>query len=92
MDVYEKRLIEKVYNFDHYYHFTETLIRDLLVPLDLDEVRKISSTISAMINEKQKQKKTTGGKKKKAKQAVNVQKEDLRDVGNLQYDEFDDFM
>ena len=83
LDDYEKKLIAKFYNFDHYYYFAETLIRDLLVPLDLDESRKISATVSAMINEKQKQKKTAP-KKKKGKQSVNVQKDDLQDTSKYQ--------
>ena len=54
------------------------------MPLDLEESRKISATVSAMINEKQKQKKPTTKKKKTGKQAVVVQKEDLQGVNKYQ--------
>lgn len=44
-------------------------MRELLVPVNVEDARRISSSITAMINEKQKAQKEVG-KKKKAKKAT----------------------
>lgn len=75
--------------------FVEGLIRDLIVPLQLDDVRKISSTVTAMVNEKQKAQKDTGKKKKSAKASIKTVSRgggvDTTDYGDV-YDEFADFI
>jgi translation initiation factor 3 subunit J len=72
-------------------------MRQMSVSLEVDDLRKLSSTLTAMINEKQKLQKTA--KKKKAKTHVQVGRSELDDYnqgGNdsiyLGYDDYDDFM
>lgn len=76
-----------------YSYFVESLVRDMVVSLSLEDTRKLSSTLTAMINEKQKAQKTTG-KKKKVKVSLQAAPRGDLDMTNYEktYDEFDDFM
>ncbi|TPX71054.1 hypothetical protein SpCBS45565_g01299 [Spizellomyces sp. 'palustris'] len=96
-DDYEKACMEKFSAFDkktHYSYFVESLIRDLLVPLNVDDTRRISSSITAMINEKQKAQKEIGKKKKGKKATLKTTPSGDMDTTNYDdvYDEFEDFM
>ncbi|KAI8593929.1 eukaryotic translation initiation factor 3 subunit J [Geranomyces variabilis] len=53
-----------------YPYFVEALVRGLLVAVNVDETRRISSSISAIINEKQKAAKAAVSGKKKPKKAM----------------------
>jgi translation initiation factor 3 subunit J len=65
----------------------------MVVSLSLEDTRKISSTLTAMINEKQKAQKS-GGKKKKGKISLQATPRGDLDMTNYEktYDDFDDFM
>ncbi|KAI8914826.1 eukaryotic translation initiation factor 3 subunit J [Powellomyces hirtus] len=72
-DDYVKECMAKFSKFEsktQYSYFVEALVRGLLVPLNVEDTRRISSSISAMINEKQKATKTTVASKKKPKKAM----------------------
>ncbi|KAJ3035047.1 Eukaryotic translation initiation factor 3 subunit J [Rhizophlyctis rosea] len=98
-DEYIKVVMEKFSSFEkssQYSYFVENLLRDLLVPLNVDDTRRISSSITAMINEKQKAAKDVGKKKKgaAAKKTTLKTGPSGMDTTNYDdvYDEFDDFM
>jgi translation initiation factor 3 subunit J len=76
-----------------YPYFVETLTRELCSSMSLDDTRKISTVISAQINEKQKafsNKKKKGGAVKKAQlaKASTVETENYE----IYEGEYDDFM
>ncbi|KAI8819865.1 eukaryotic translation initiation factor 3 subunit J [Fimicolochytrium jonesii] len=99
-DEYLKEVNEKFSTFEskaQYSYFVESLVRSLLVPLNLEDTRRISSSVTAMINEKQKAQKTVGGKKKARKKAAlksgpgaegGIDTTNYDDV----YDDYEDFM
>jgi translation initiation factor 3 subunit J len=77
---YAEMLKKKTAEFENqasYAIFAEEVIRNLVSSLNVDDTRKISSCLTAIINEKQKQLKELQGKgKKKAstKKGINVQR------------------
>lgn len=65
---FEKLLKEKICQFEksvHYAHFLESLVRELCISLEVDDLKKVSSSVSVLLSEKQKQEKQNKGKKKK---------------------------
>ncbi|CAN9507131.1 unnamed protein product [Ophioblennius macclurei] len=88
---FEKMLKEKISQFEksvHYSSFLESLFRELCISLEVDDLKKISNSLSVLLSEKQKQEKQNKGKKKK-KGVVpgGGLKAQLRD--DLDYAEFD---
>ncbi|CAG5856856.1 eukaryotic translation initiation factor 3 subunit J-B [Menidia menidia] len=65
---FEKLLKEKISQFEksvHYSSFLESLFRELCISLEVDDLKKISNSLSVLLSEKQKQEKQNKGKKKK---------------------------
>jgi translation initiation factor 3 subunit J len=65
---YVKLVAQKFSSFESsvsYSFFVESLVREMVVALSLDDTRKISSSLTAMVNEKQKALKESQGKGKK---------------------------
>ncbi|KAM4744699.1 eukaryotic translation initiation factor 3 subunit J-B [Anableps anableps] len=65
---FEKLLKEKITQFEksvHYSSFLDSLFRELCISLEVDDLKKISSSLSVLLSEKQKQEKQNKGKKKK---------------------------
>lgn len=77
----------------HYSTLVEQLMREMIANLSVDETRKLSSTLTAILNEKQKAAKGGKGGKKKNTKATAVVGRGI-DTTNYDdaYDEFDDFM
>lgn len=80
-----------------YLFFLETLVRDCCAGLDADDIKKITSTLNSLVNEKQKLAKVGKGKKKTAgasKKTLATGKgvKDDMDFDDSYYNEFDDFM
>ena len=77
---YAEMLKKKTAEFESqasYPVFAEAVVRNLVASLTVDDARKISSCLTAIVNEKQKQLKELQGKGKKkasAKKGVNVQR------------------
>ncbi|KAJ3306568.1 Eukaryotic translation initiation factor 3 subunit J [Kappamyces sp. JEL0829] len=97
-DLFKKKL-DTFNSHASYSVFAEQVVRDLVAPLTVDETRKISSSLTAILNEKQKALKEAQGKGKKkstnTKKGVVVARgaiNEMGDLGNDAYDEFDDFM
>ena len=99
-DGFVKVLMKKLSTFEskpQYAYFVETLLRDLVVSLSPDAIRQILSSLTAVMNEKQKALKEaqSKGKKKSAKKSLKAGpgNDDL-DITNYDdtYDDFDDFM
>lgn len=70
-----KKKISEFESLPSYAFFAETVVRDLVACLNVDDSRKISSCLTAIVNEKQKILKESQGKGKKkasAKKTVNV--------------------
>ncbi|XP_029981450.1 eukaryotic translation initiation factor 3 subunit J-B [Sphaeramia orbicularis] len=65
---FEKLLKEKISQFEksvHYSSFLDSLFRELCISLEVDDLKKISNSLSVLLSEKQKQEKQNKGKKKK---------------------------
>lgn len=65
---FEKMLKEKITQFEksvHYSSFLDSLFRELCISLEVDDLKKISNSLSVLLSEKQKQEKQNKGKKKK---------------------------
>jgi translation initiation factor 3 subunit J len=75
----------------HYASFVEGLVREMVVSLSVDDTRKLSSSLTAMLSEKQKASKVS--KKKSKKTTANVVTKGV-DTTNYDdhYDDFDNFM
>ena len=76
------------------YAFTEKLIRGLVDSMDYTDIRKISSFLSTVANDKQRaEKDKKSGKKASTKKAqVRVDNDDLAGPGGFDAGEFEDFM
>ncbi|XP_037603231.1 eukaryotic translation initiation factor 3 subunit J-B isoform X1 [Sebastes umbrosus] len=88
---FEKLLKEKISQFeksDHYSSFLDSLFRELCISLEVEDLKKVTNSLTALLSEKQKQEKQNKGKKKK-KGVVpgGGLKAQLRD--DLDYAEFD---
>lgn len=77
--------------------FLENLVRELCLPMKDVDVRKISSTLTALANEKQRQQREAAKPKKKGKEKPTLQgnqktagRPDTAAYDN--FDDFDDFM
>ncbi|XP_056606322.1 eukaryotic translation initiation factor 3 subunit J-B [Triplophysa dalaica] len=67
---FEKLLKEKFTQFEtsvHYSNFLESLFRELCISLEVDDLKKISSSLSVLLSEKQRQEKEKKANKKKKK-------------------------
>ncbi|KAM3877049.1 eukaryotic translation initiation factor 3 subunit J-B [Diretmus argenteus] len=89
---FEKLLREKITQSEksvHYSSFLESLFRELCISLEVEELRKISNSMAALLSEKLKQEKQNKAKKKKKGMVVagGGLKAKLRD--DLDYAEFD---
>ncbi|ORY49820.1 translation initiation factor eIF3 subunit [Rhizoclosmatium globosum] len=93
---YEKQLVEKISKHEKalaYSQFVENLTRDLCVSLAVDDIKRISSALTVLANEKQKAAKPVAGKKgAKGKPAPVLAKTASSGVDTTNYDDFDDFM
>ncbi|XP_069553765.1 eukaryotic translation initiation factor 3 subunit J-B [Brachyistius frenatus] len=88
---FEKLLKEKITQFEksvHYSSFLDSLFRELCISLEVEDLKKVSNSLTALLSEKQKQEKQNKGKKKKkGVVAGGGLKAQLRD--DLDYAEFD---
>ncbi|XP_058485583.1 eukaryotic translation initiation factor 3 subunit J-B [Solea solea] len=88
---FEKLLKEKISHFEksvHYSSFLDSLFRELCISLEVEDLKKVSNSLSALLSEKQKQEKQNKGKKKKkGVVAGGGLKAQLRD--DLDYAQFD---
>ncbi|XP_068603548.1 eukaryotic translation initiation factor 3 subunit J-B [Brachionichthys hirsutus] len=88
---FEKLLKEKISQFEksvHYSNFLESLFRELCISLEVDDLKKVSNSLSVLLIEKQKQEKQNKAKKKKkGVVAGGGLKAQMRD--DLDYAEFD---
>ncbi|KAF4111126.1 eukaryotic translation initiation factor 3 subunit J-B [Onychostoma macrolepis] len=99
---FEKLLKDKITQFEksvHYSSFLESLFRELCISLEVDDLKKISNSLSVLLSEKQKQEKEKKATKKKKKGVVpgggfkaNM-KDDFADYGGFDCgNDYDDFM
>ncbi|XP_073509602.1 eukaryotic translation initiation factor 3 subunit J isoform X2 [Phyllobates terribilis] len=98
-----KLLKEKITQYEkslYYPTFLETLVRDICISLELDDLKKVSNSLTVLCSEKQKQEKQNKAKKKKKGVVpggglkANM-KNDLADYGGVDDEygrEFEDFM
>ncbi|KAJ3025752.1 UNVERIFIED_CONTAM: hypothetical protein HDU68_006742 [Siphonaria sp. JEL0065] len=93
-DAYEKKLVEKISKHEKataYAQFVENLARDLCVSLAVDDVKRISSALNVLANEKQKASKPVAGKKGAKGKPVPVVAKASAGVDMTNYDDMDDF-
>ncbi|XP_053192250.1 eukaryotic translation initiation factor 3 subunit J-B [Scomber japonicus] len=65
---FEKLLKEKITQFEksvHYSSFLDSLFRELCISLEVEDLKKVSNSLTVLLSEKQKQEKQNKGKKKK---------------------------
>lgn len=75
----------------HYSNLVTDIARDLCKPLNQDQIRKIVSTLNAVISDKQRAERANRGKKPKAQlKAASAKKEDKLDTTNYEDDDLDD--
>ncbi|KAK9542839.1 hypothetical protein VZT92_000667 [Zoarces viviparus] len=88
---FEKLLKEKISPLEkseHYSNFLDSLFRELCISLEVEDLKKVSNSLTALLSEKQKQEKQNKGKKKKkGVVAGGGLKAQMRD--DLDYAEFD---
>ncbi|KAJ1179182.1 hypothetical protein NDU88_004418 [Pleurodeles waltl] len=95
-------LKEKITHYEkslHYTNFLETLLRDVCISLEVEDLKKISNSLTVLYSEKQKQEKNKAKKKKKGVLPgggfkANM-KDDLADYGGFDAGyarEYEDFM
>lgn len=101
---FEKLLKDKITQFEksvHYSSFLESLFRELCISLEVDDLKKISTTLSVLLSEKQKQEREKKANKKKKKGVLPggglkaKLKDDIADYGDLDGgygNDYDDFM
>ncbi|XP_046897761.1 eukaryotic translation initiation factor 3 subunit J-B [Hypomesus transpacificus] len=101
---FEKLLKEKISQFEksvHYSNFLDSLFRELCISLEVEDLKKISGSLTALLNEKQKQEKQNKQGKKKKKGVVpaggmkSKMKDDLADYGDFEggyTQDYEDFM
>lgn len=79
-DKFSQMLCEKITKFDkspYYVPFMENLVRDLTLGVGAEDLKKVSSTLTALYNEKVKLQKGTKGKKKTKKATLVVEKDGI---------------
>ncbi|TNM91035.1 hypothetical protein fugu_003324 [Takifugu bimaculatus] len=87
---FERLLKEKFCQFEksvHYSNFLESLFRELCISLEVDDLKKVSNSLSVLLSEKQKQEKQNKGKKKKKAVLPGGLKAQMKD--DLDYAAFD---
>jgi len=88
--------LSEVASEPYYAMFLEDLFRDLCVPIETDDLKKISSSLTALYNEKLKAQRGTNAKKKKGKgQSIKMEKNVVSqnyDNDDMYDDDLDDFM
>ncbi|KAG7280993.1 hypothetical protein CRUP_016625 [Coryphaenoides rupestris] len=101
---FENLLQDKLCPFEksvHYPGFLESLFQDLCISLEIEDLKKINSSISVLLGEKQKQEKQLNKGKKKKKGVVTAGglkaklKDDLADYGQFEggyTQDYEDFM
>ncbi|KAM6979648.1 eukaryotic translation initiation factor 3 subunit J-B [Aplochiton taeniatus] len=100
---FEKLLKEKISQFEksaHYSNFLDSLFRELCISLEVEDLKKVSSSLAVLLSEKQKQEKQNKGKKKKkgvvpAGGMKSKMKDDLADYGGFDggyTQDYEDFM
>ncbi|XP_010876906.2 eukaryotic translation initiation factor 3 subunit J-B [Esox lucius] len=100
---FQRLLKEKILQFEksvHYSSFLESLFRELCISLEVEDLKKISSSLTVLLNEKQKQEKANKGKKKKKGAVLGggmkaKGKDDLADYGGFDggyTQDYEDFM
>ncbi|KAL4660674.1 eukaryotic translation initiation factor 3 subunit J-A-like [Arapaima gigas] len=100
---FEKLLKEKISSCEksvHYSSFLESLFRDLCLSLEVEDLKKISNSLTVLLSEKQKQEKQNKAKKKKKGVLPGgglkaKLKDDLEDYGEFDggyVQDFEDFM
>ncbi|XP_039578969.1 eukaryotic translation initiation factor 3 subunit J [Passer montanus] len=97
-----KLLKEKITQYEkslHYAGFLEALLRDVCISLEVDDLKKITNTLTVLCSEKQKQEKNKAKKKKKGVVPGGglkaTMKDDLADYGGYDGEyvqDFEDFM
>ncbi|KAJ8340743.1 hypothetical protein SKAU_G00353760 [Synaphobranchus kaupii] len=99
----QKLLKEKISPYEssvHYSSFLESLFRDLCISLEVEDLKKISNSLTVLLSEKQKQEKQNKAKKKKkgvlpAGGLKAKLKDDLADYGDFEggyTQDYEDFM
>ncbi|XP_050971077.1 eukaryotic translation initiation factor 3 subunit J-B [Labeo rohita] len=101
---FEKVLKDKITQFEksvHYSSFLESLFRELCISLEVDDLKKISNSLSVLLSERQRQEKEKKANKKKKKGVVpggglkaNM-RDDFADYGGFDDgygNDYDDFM
>lgn len=94
-DKFSQMLCEKITQFEkspYYVPFMETFVCDVTLAVGPDDLKKLSSTLTALYNEKVKLQKSTKGKKKTKKATLTIEKNILAVNEDNGFDDFDDYL
>ncbi|CAG2100253.1 unnamed protein product [Medioppia subpectinata] len=95
-DSFRKSLIDKLLVYDkspHFVNFLENLFRELCVSIESDDIKRLSSSLTALFNEKVKlQKAGAKGKKKGKGPSVHLERNATAYGDDAGLDDFDDFI
>ncbi|XP_041965919.1 eukaryotic translation initiation factor 3 subunit J-A isoform X2 [Alosa sapidissima] len=100
---FEKLLKDKISPYEksvHYSNFVESLFKNLCISMEVEDLKKINNSMTALLSEKQKQEKQNKGKKKKRGVVPGgglkaIMKDDLDDYGGFDggyTQDYEDFM
>merc|ERR1712168_1231125 len=101
MDSFRQALVNKIRSVDrlekkpYFVSFVEDLTRDFCINLETDEIKRVTTVLNGIYNEKVKASKPTKGKKKAANKAkLNSGNNAITDsmANDFGYSEFDDFI
>jgi len=100
MDSFRQALVNKIRSVDrlekkpYFVSFVEDLTRDFCINLETDEIKRVTTVLNGIYNEKVKASKPTKGKKKAANKAkLNSGQGAINDsVNDFGYSEYDDFI
>ncbi|KAI1296588.1 Eukaryotic translation initiation factor 3 subunit J [Halotydeus destructor] len=93
-EAFKKNLVDRLQCAEkspHYLPFLEAAFRDICASLEPDDIKKLSSNLNTLFNEKVKAMKGPKQKKGKAKAGIKVERTAM-DVDGADYGDFDDFM
>jgi len=94
-DTFKKSLVTRLQSVEkspHYISFLEAAFREICASLDPDDIKRLSSNLNSLFNEKVKSLKGPAKKKTKPKGAGIKVERSAMEVGDDGYDEFEDFM
>lgn len=94
-ETFKKALVDRLKLAEkspHYVSFLENAFRDICASMEPDDIKRLSSNLNSLFNEKMKAQKSAKPKKGKAKAGIKVERSALDYADGGEFDDFDEFM